>query len=927
MRRKLLCMLLAASMVFSSTVPAFAEDGEQISAALLSETDAAEDDTSSSENVPVVTDLGEATPGATDPGEATPVVTDPGEATPGVTDPGTSTPGTTDPSDPVPPIGSGATDSTNPTDPSDPSGSDAEDPQPVQYSISYRTAINELGWRGTVKDGKSAGKTGEGYYMESFWADITGSDKMNVSYSAYVKGQGWQTAVAEGQPVGIVGSSAPLEAIKLELTGEDAALYDVYYRTYIKGVGWMGWTKNGSPAGQVGYSRVIQAVMIQLVEKDAAAPGSTATPYREKTEANPYSVTYKTHVNTGGWRTLVKDGKSSGRTGKGYYIDGLCVNVTGDEYLNVSYKVYQRDLGWSSTVKGGATAGKIDNNSPVDAIKISLTGQDAHLYDVYYRTYIREIGWLGWTKNGVIAGTTDFNYSMQAIQVKICEKNSAEAPTESTAYVKKVKVNQQGFVIGSGWTEKAEVTNSTIGTTSGSGNLGAFQLTTSGVTGVGIQYRSYVTNVGWQSYAKDGEASGRTANGKTIEAVQIKLTGEKAADYDVYYRVYLKNLGWIGWAKNGQTTGSYGCKTPIKAMQVKILAKGQSAPGATSPRYFKIPTVNYQISKDNAGWEAAVTNNKTAGAAGKTIDRFKANIPTANLGIQYKAYITGVGWQVNKADGVAAGRNNKNMEIIRMNLTGSLSKYYNVWYRVFNSEFGWMGWAKNGGNAGTATLSIGIEAVQVCIRLKSQGAPGSTTNPYRTYRTGWTYIDGFRRYIDDNGNVMNDVSSIFNPYNKRITVDCYRGITTIYGYNSETGSYDTPIKAFYCSVGRPGHETPSGNYQIYRKYSSKIMNGVNNSYHVWAPYISCFNGTIYFHGVASIDVTPDQIAQSAWEALGSPASSGCVRLAGIEAKWLYENCPVGTVVTVGSYNSPMPCPMTAIRYGWEGGIVDGDPTL
>ena len=62
---------------------------------------------------------------------------------------------------------------------------------------------------------------------------------------------------------------------------------------------------------------------------------------------------------------------------------------------------------------------------------------------------------------------------------------------------------------------------------------------------------------------------------------------------------------------------------------------------------------------------------------------------------------------------------------------------------------------------------------------------------------GWTYIDGYRRYRNADGSLSNDVSAIFNPSSKYITVDRIRGITTIYGYNSETGKYDTPFKSMW----------------------------------------------------------------------------------------------------------------------------------
>lgn len=188
---------------------------------------------------------------------------------------------------------------------------------------------------------------------------------------------------------------------------------------------------------------------------------------------------------------------------------------------------------------------------------------------------------------------------------------------------------------------------------------------------------------------------------------------------------------------------------------------------------------------------------------------------------------------------------------------------------------------------------------------------------------GWVYIDGYRRYRKKDGTLMNDVSSIFNPSSKYITVDRTRGITTIYGYNSQTGKYDTPIKAMWCSVGNPISLTKPGTYSMGWQLRVKEMNASDGSYRCWAPYVSQIYGAVYFHGVSSD--TPDlrTVSAGSFKRLGSPASHGCVRLAAVDARWIYYNTSTGTTIRIGD---GMVAPMSPVRYQWVGGAVGPDPT-
>ena len=100
------------------------------------------------------------------------------------------------------------------------------------------------------------------------------------------------------------------------------------------------------------------------------------------------------------------------------------------------------------------------------------------------------------------------------------------------------------------------------------------------------------------------------------------------------------------------------------------------------------------------------------------------------------------------------------------------------------------------------------------------------------------------------------------------------------------------------------------------------MNG--EDYKCWAPYVSQIYGSVYFHGVASSTPDLNMISAVDFNSLGSPMSHGCVRLAAIDAKWIYDNVSSGTTVRIGdNLDYPLTNPT---RYTWTGGAFGSDPT-
>lgn len=231
--------------------------------------------------------------------------------------------------------------------------------------------------------------------------------------------------------------------------------------------------------------------------------------------------------------------------------------------------------------------------------------------------------------------------------------------------------------------------------------------------------------------------------------------------------------------------------------------------------------------------------------------------------------------------------------------------YHDQWLTLNGSQYYFRSW---GGRYQNCTATINGKQ----YKFDASG---------RRITEGWEYIGKYRRYRKADGSLMEDVTSIFNPSSKYITVDRTRGRVTIYGYNSATGSYDTPIKSMICSVGNPISNTAAGTYKIGWQLK-KEMNG--EDYRCWAPYVSQIYGSVYFHGVASSTPDLNMISAVDFNSLGSPMSHGCVRLTAIDAKWIYDNVSSGTTVRIGdNLDYPLTNPT---RYTWTGGAFGSDPT-
>ena len=170
-------------------------------------------------------------------------------------------------------------------------------------------------------------------------------------------------------------------------------------------------------------------------------------------------------------------------------------------------------------------------------------------------------------------------------------------------------------------------------------------------------------------------------------------------------------------------------------------------------------------------------------------------------------------------------------------------------------------------------------------------------------KNGWYYENGYKFYYVD-GKKQTNVSGIIGAQGSYVAkINRTTCTVTIYANDPASNKgYIVPVIAFTCSVGLPGTPTTPGTHYTFAKYRWKELMGPS-----WGQYATKFTGDgIYFHSVAGINTTSYNLNSIDYNNLGIPASHGCVRLCVRDAKWIYDNCPLGMKVIVYDSGDPGP---------------------
>ncbi len=153
-----------------------------------------------------------------------------------------------------------------------------------------------------------------------------------------------------------------------------------------------------------------------------------------------------------------------------------------------------------------------------------------------------------------------------------------------------------------------------------------------------------------------------------------------------------------------------------------------------------------------------------------------------------------------------------------------------------------------------------------------------------------------------------------------IKVNYSANTVTIYSKDND-GNYTVPVKAMVCSTGK---STPRSG--VYKTPQRAQWGNLIGSY---GQYCTRITGQILFHSVpywTKYDKTSLEYME--YDRLGETRSLGCIRLTVIDAKWIYDNCPLGTSVEFYSSSNPGPLgkPSAQKISGYEEPLKNWDPT-
>lgn len=201
-------------------------------------------------------------------------------------------------------------------------------------------------------------------------------------------------------------------------------------------------------------------------------------------------------------------------------------------------------------------------------------------------------------------------------------------------------------------------------------------------------------------------------------------------------------------------------------------------------------------------------------------------------------------------------------------------------------------------------------------------APMPSTHPYPTDPTEIAYAEAGKR-------LMRTLKSM--PGYEKLDIRARRGFDYLIVINKaaykntvtvfcvdEEGNYTRPYLSMVCSAG---NNTPLGVFNTMNRYSWHTLIGP-----CFGQYCTRIVGGVLFHSVPYTTCHKYDLKYTYYNKLGNLASAGCIRLPCNDAKWIYDNCPLGTTVVIYSDSSSagplgQPTPMRLdkddIRRFWD----------
>ncbi len=308
-----------------------------------------------------------------------------------------------------------------------------------------------------------------------------------------------------------------------------------------------------------------------------------------------------------------------------------------------------------------------------------------------------------------------------------------------------------------------------------------------------LEYRTFIDSnlVEWNG---SGKFTGIIE--KDTASYQIKI-GSRLENGTIDFKSYIKGLGWgTPWKNNGQVSGVIG--TDMSGFQLKLGSE--------------------------------ITDGK----------------------VVFKSFVSGTGWESSWNDISGwSGNDGKKIEAVSIKLEGEVANRYDIYYSMYVTNLGWLGWAKNGENAGTLNYNYQIQAMKVQLVDKGGAAPGVTTGAFLQFSDeeltgevvlmqiqnggGFLYADGGALKLGRYNAIIN--KDLFRWEKVEYPLNSGRYIIKNVGANKVLGD-NLSLQDFNNSNGQfwSFSESPTGNttntYNIKNILQNKNIDGVLSSTNV-----------------------------------------------------------------------------------------------
>ena len=391
--------------------------------------------------------------------------------------------------------------------------------------------------------------------------------------------------------------------------------------------------------------------------------------------------------------------------------------------------------------------------------------------------------------------------------------------------------------------------------------------------------------------------------------------------------------------QNAALTEQQGAELEAEKAQAEAEASHLNNPLVVPDREAHLQTTI--LLNDAQAWSQAYVNDQQiegAAAGFSSISTFLENI---HGNVLYRTYSSVNGWTAWALNGqqTANATTWVPVEAIQYRFSGPVADKYDIYYSTILSDGTRTGWAKNGESAGTMNQGLYITGFRLAFFVKGTAELDTTNVLVSAHQdgiqmvdgvmqyihgdgsgytgwgwqqddryyfvdsmpvTGWQYIDGFKYYFQEDGRLLQDVEPIIGTGGQfMLKINKEMNCLTVYAKDGDNG-FIIPVKSFLTSVG---DDTPIGTFRTPEKYRWRLM--IHDLYTQYATRLGA-GMPILIHSIIYDAPNPFTVWASTYNNLGIARSAGCIRLASADAKWVYDNCAIGTTVVV--YNSSIAGP-------------------